>query len=272
MPALTVGLWVKKATQDTNAQCGTAPALSLADSATPRQVQRRTSGPPAAGTRQAARRLCYMDILDDPTYPEAPWHLTGTACVSAWRVPTTDLPPPPKGLAYATLGDNALVLTIWAAYLPGGTLAYNELTVAVVVRRHGMLAPAGTVTHIWVDDERSAEGGRRLWSVPKQLGNFVIEPRANDSGFAGRLTAGGQPVASVSFEPSMSLPGQPSASGFVIQQNDCGLLRTRCRGRGRLVTGRANWDFAATGPLGLLHGRTPLLSLRLRDLQASFGI
>ncbi|MBA1273207.1 acetoacetate decarboxylase family protein [Stutzerimonas azotifigens] len=213
-----------------------------------------------------------MDTHDETRFPQAPWHLTGTACASAWRVPARDLPPVPKGLDYVTLGDTALVLTIWAAYLPGGTLAYNELAVVVAVRRHGMLAPTGTVTHIWVDDERSATGGRELWSIPKQLGDFVSEPHADEKGFAARLSTDGQPVASVSFAPNMSLPGQPSASGFVIQQNDCGLLRTRCRGRGRLVTGRASWDFAATGPLAFLHGRTPMFSLRVRDLQASFGI
>ncbi|TLX63256.1 acetoacetate decarboxylase [Stutzerimonas nosocomialis] len=213
-----------------------------------------------------------MDTNDQTRFPPAPWHLTGTACVSAWRVPTRDLPPAPKGLDYATLGDAALVLTIWATYLPGGTLAYNELAVAAVVRGHGMLAPAATVTHIWVDDERSVAGGRELWSIPKQPGDFVGEPHADAKGFAARLSTDDQPVASVSFAPNVSLPGQPSASGFVIQQNDCGLLRTRCRGRGRLVTGRASWDFAAAGPLAFLHGRTPMFSLRVRDLQASFGI
>ena len=213
-----------------------------------------------------------MDTLDPSSYPDAPWHLTSNACISAWRVPTVDIPAPPTGLAYATLGNKALVLTLWATYQPGGTLAYHELAVAAMIRRHGMLAPAGTVTHIWVDDERSAEGGRRLWSIPKQLGDFVIEPRTDSKGFAGLLSAEGQPVASVSFEPNWSLPGHPSVSGFVIQSSDGGLLRTRCRGRGRLTSGRARWDFPATGPLGFLHGRSPLFSLHVRDLHASFGI
>ncbi|WP_421683779.1 acetoacetate decarboxylase [Stutzerimonas urumqiensis] len=213
-----------------------------------------------------------MDTDEPSAFPEAPWHLTGSACVSAWRVPTRDLPPAPTGLAYATLADNALVFTVWAAYLPGGTLAYNELAVAVAVRGHGMLAPAGTVTQIWVDEPRSVAGGRQLWSIPKVLGEFALKPGDEERGFRGRLNADGRAVASVRFDPTMRLPGQPSASGFVIQPGPCGLQRTRCRGRGRVVTGRANWDFAATGPLGYLHGRTPLFSLGVRDLQASFGI
>jgi len=219
-----------------------------------------------------ARRHCYMETFDASPYPPAPWHLTGTACVSAWRVPTRELPPAPSGLAYAAIGDTTLVLTIWAAYEPGGTLVYNELAVAAMVRGTGVLAPVGSVTHIWVDDERSVAGGKELWAIPKKLGDFVVEPQTNNREFAARLTTGSGPVASVTFEPNMSLPGQPSASGFVVQQNDYGLLRTRCRGRGRLVTGRASWDFDASGPLGFLHGRTPLFSLRIRDLQASFGI
>ena len=135
-----------------------------------------------------------------------------------------------------------------------------------------MLAPAGTVTHIWVDEERSVAGGRQLWSIPKQMGDFVIEPGTGERGFAGRLSVDDQAVAAVRFAPNMSLPGRPSASGFVIQQNDYGLLRTRCRGRGRIVTGRAEWDFSATGPLAFMQGRAPFFSLYLRDLQASFGI
>ncbi|WP_407293633.1 acetoacetate decarboxylase family protein [Stutzerimonas zhaodongensis] len=213
-----------------------------------------------------------METFDASPYPPAPWHLTGTACVSAWRVPTRELPPAPSGLAYAAIGETALVMTIWAAYEPGGTLIYNELAVAAMVRGTGVFAPVGSVTHIWVDDDRSVAGGRALWAIPKQLGDFEIEPHTDKRGFAARLTADSRPVASVNFEPNMSLPGQPSASGFVVQNSDCGLQRTRCRGRGRLVTGRASWDFDASGPLGFLQGRTPLFSFRIRDLQASFGI
>lgn len=237
-----------------------------------RAEKNRTTGSPRTGTRCVWRRHFYMETYDATPFPPGPWHLTGTACVSAWRVPTHELPLAPNGLTYAAIGGTTLLLTIWANYEPGGTLAYNELAVAAMVRGHGMLAPAGTVTHIWVDDERSVAGGRELWAIPKQLGDFVIEPQADNRGFAASLSADSRTVASVTFEPNMNVPGRPCVSGFVIQRNDRGLLRTRCRGQGRLTTGRATWNFSPSGPLGFLEGKTPLFSLRMRDLQASFGI
>lgn len=103
-------------------------------------------------------------IQDDPVaaIPGAPWHLQGAACVSLWRLPLAELGmlAPPPGLRCLTVGGSAFVATIWAQY-SGGTLCYDELAVAVLVRGKGLLVPAGTVTAIWVDDVVSAEGGRR---------------------------------------------------------------------------------------------------------------
>ncbi|WP_028238963.1 acetoacetate decarboxylase family protein [Stutzerimonas azotifigens] len=213
-----------------------------------------------------------MDPQDSATFPNAPWHLTGSACLSAWRVPARVLPPVPQGLDYLRLGDTALLITAWARYQPGGTLAYNELAVAVPVRGGGLLLPACTVTQIWVDDERAAQGGKKLWCLPKQRGAFEIESLEDERTFAARAAFDGQALASLRFEPAIAVPGRPSASGFVVQCNEAGPVRTRCRGRARLVQGRALWDFAPAGPLGFLHGRQPLFSVRLRDLEASFGV
>ncbi|HCJ29372.1 MAG TPA: acetoacetate decarboxylase [Pseudomonas sp.] len=207
----------------------------------------------------------------DAAIPNAPWHLRGSACVSLWRLPRVELGKlaPDPGLPLLTVAGNAFVATIWAQY-SGGTLRYDELAVAVLVRGKGLLVPAGTVTAIWVDDAVSAEGGRRLWHIPKALARF--ETLASGREFAGKMTFDEQRVAVLRFEPGAALPGRPGLSGFVVQPGVGGPLRTRCTVKGALRTGRAHWAFSPSGPLGVLHGRRPLLSVGIREMDAAFGV
>jgi acetoacetate decarboxylase len=51
-----------------------------------------------------------------------------------------------------------------------GTLAYHELIVFSHATTHGMV-----ISHIYVDDEQSMEGGREIWGLPKELATFVYE-------------------------------------------------------------------------------------------------
>ncbi|MEU7226562.1 acetoacetate decarboxylase family protein [Streptomyces chrestomyceticus] len=69
-----------------------------------------------------------------------------------------------------------------------GTLRYDELIVGTPAR-HGRRA--GLYVHwIWVDDERSLRGGRRIWGVPKQLAEFRWEgPRVRVTDGQGLVAA-----------------------------------------------------------------------------------
>lgn len=203
--------------------------------------------------------------------PPAPWHLTGSACVSLWRLPTSRLPAPALGLEYASFAGQSLVMTVWAAYT-GGTLVYDELAVVVPVRGQGMLAATGTVVNIWVDDPVSCAGGRTLWSIPKQMAEFETAGSADRGGFTGAMRVDGAQVAGVQFEPRFDLPGRPSLGGFVVQPGENGPIRTRCSARGKISKGAAEWDFAEGGPLGFLAGCRPIFSARILDLQGAFGI
>lgn len=203
--------------------------------------------------------------------PPAPWHLTGSACFSLWRLPTAQLPAPAHGLEYASLASQSLVLTVWAAYT-GGTVIYDELAVVVPVRGQGMLAATGTVVDIWVDDPVSCAGGRRLWSIPKQMAEFETAGSADRGGFTGEMRLAGTQAARVEFEPRFEVPGRPSLGGFVVQPGENGPVRTRCRVVGKMTKGSAEWDFAESGPLGFLAGRRPMFSARIQELDATFGI
>ncbi len=214
-----------------------------------------------------------IDNPDEPgAIPGAPWRLQGSACLSLWRVPVRELGvlSPDPALPAFTVAGSAFVATVWAQYT-GGTLRYNELAVAVLVRGKGLLAPAASVTAIWVDDAVSAEGGRHLWHIPKALASFESADGA-DRAFSSSMTLEGQPIAQLRFEPGRSLPGRPDLSGFVIQPGKGGPLRTRCTVSGKLHAGRAQWEFSSGGPLATLQGRKPLLSLRLEDMEAQFGV
>ncbi len=215
-----------------------------------------------------------MDMNDEgevARIPDAPWHLQGAACLSLWRLPRGELGmlAPHPDLPLLTLGESVVVVTIWAQY-SGGTLRYDELAVAVLVRGRGLWLPAGSVTAIWVDDAVSAEGGRRLWHIPKALAEF--DRFAVDKEFAGKMRIDGRQVAALRFQPGRSIPGRPGVSGFVIQPGRGGPLRTRCRVQGSLCMGTAEWVFDSTGPLAVLHGRKPLLSLGVHEMEASFGV
>jgi hypothetical protein len=208
----------------------------------------------------------------DDGIPTAPWNLSGSACVTLWRLPETELPYPGAEIAYASLGGKALLITAWADYLGEGTLNYRELAVGAVIRGKGLLSPSCTATHVWVDDQSARDGGRQLWGIPKQLGTFTSQSSDAERSFAARLDTTEHPVASVSFEATMALPGSQTLTGFIVQPGEGGPRRTRCTGRGRLVTGRATWVFDEQGPLAFMRGAKPLFSLRALRLQGWFGI
>lgn len=212
------------------------------------------------------------EIHDTPDrdIPAAPWRLHGAACLSLWRVPVRLLPRPAKGIHYATVAGQALVVTAWINYLPGGTLAYDELAVAVVARGAGRFSPACTVSHIWVDDPVAAAGGRRLWAIPKQLATF--DGQLSQSGAAMSATAAGSNLATLTWAGRLAMPGTLPLRGFIIQDSAEGPVRTRCAARGKVRLAKVSWSFSSSGPLAFLLGRKPLCSVQVADLQGSFGL
>ena len=85
-------------------------------------------------------------------YPEAPWRLQGELIVVPARTPGRQI------------GG------VMLANYTGGTLAYRELIVFSHATTHGMV-----ISHIYVDDERSMQGGIHIWGLPKELATFEYE-------------------------------------------------------------------------------------------------
>ncbi|MEH6387876.1 acetoacetate decarboxylase family protein [Pseudomonas profundi] len=214
-----------------------------------------------------------IENIAERDIPPAPWQLQGSACVSLWRLPTEALPDSAPGIRFVDVAGHTLVATLWARYAPGGTLSYDELAVAVMARGAGLFNPACSIINIWVSDPLAAAGGTRLWAIPKELANFAGELSALGRGAAVRATdQQGNTLASLQFESRFDIPGTLPLQGFIIQSGAGGPIRTRCAVKGKARSGRALWDFPASGPLAFLHGRTPFVSLRMDSLQGRFGL
>lgn len=199
-------------------------------------------------------------------YPDAPWRLRGQLWVSLFRVSGDSgrADGRPSGRPGGLYG------AAFVSYEPGSDLTYSELLVARPVSRARV-----EVTDIWVDSPASMAGGRELWAIPKQLGDFTLE-----TGRAGPLartawtaSVEGQPVARARFaDVSRAAVRLPFRAGLRQPGLPGGAPRTApLRGSARTLPCRAHWEFAADGPLGWLAGRRPAASFRVADFRLSFG-
>jgi Acetoacetate decarboxylase (ADC) len=200
-------------------------------------------------------------------YPPEPWHLRGVLHASVWLVPLADMPASlPQGAKPILLNGRALLLTVWAVYMPGGVLAYNEMMCAMAVRTG--LRVAATITHIWVDSPSSAAGGQALWGIPKHLGTFKTEAGAR---FEASVSDRKGPVAAFLFTSRLALPGRWRIAGRTAQTLEGRLKLTAFQAAGRVQFGRSAWRFDESGPLRFLRAHRPLLNLRFDRMAISFG-
>ncbi len=193
------------------------------------------------------------------SYPPEPWRLCGRLSVSLWWVPARQLPVVPDGTVPVRVGGSGLIGTAFVEYGPGSVLEYNELLVAVLVRRGARLRAC--VSQIWVDSGSSRQGGRELWSIPKETATFEIS--------TGVLRAQG--IATAATTEGVTVPGTWPFRYKIAQQAPGGLQESRVRLRSRLTVRRATWQVDRPGPLDWLDGHRPFLSLGVDDFDMRFG-
>ncbi len=119
----------------------------------------------------------------EPEFPPAPWQLAGEFFAVGGLLPVARARPfVPADLAIAevlpgmTLGGLAV-----ARYGDGSVLSYSELLVIpALVRADGRTG--GWISHIYVDDEASLQGGRSIWGLPKELATFDWESQPEPRG------------------------------------------------------------------------------------------
>jgi Acetoacetate decarboxylase (ADC) len=207
-------------------------------------------------------------VTNEPDYPPEPWNLCGQAYVSVWRVPVERLNGRlPERLRPLTVGGQAFVGAAWVDYEPTGLLAYHELLAAVLVRDG--VRPIVTVIDIWVDSPESLAGGRAMWGIPKELGQFEM---AHEPSFIARADDGAGMIASASIERGAGLPIR-IPSWFTVAQAGAGgrQIQTPVHATGHPHTASASWKINADGRLGYLADLTPAVSFGLRDFRLRFG-
>ena len=195
-------------------------------------------------------------------FPSPPWKLRGHLWLSLFAVRTsgtTDRPPGVYGVAAVD-------------YQVGSVLTYQELFVARLVRDGAV--PRAHITDIWVNSAASRDGGRSLWAIPKELADLHVDDRrlGPTARTACSASIDGRPIAAAGFT---SVPGATVRTPLVLtttqQREDGTTVVTPVRGSGRTVPCLGSWRFGTDGPLGWLHGRTPVASFRISDFRLSFG-
>jgi acetoacetate decarboxylase len=112
------------------------------------------------------------------SYPPAPWHLYGTALQSLHPIDLAtarQFVPLDFDLVSVLPGKTigSLYLSVYEA---NSTLQYHELIVApALVRYQGKIG--AWISHIYVDNPQSVEGGRNIWGLPKQMADFSWDDR-----------------------------------------------------------------------------------------------
>ena len=61
-----------------------------------------------------------------------------------------------------------------ASFGPGSVLEDDELIVAAALTQHAGRS-GFRISHIYVDDADSVDGGREIWGLPKDLAQFTWE-------------------------------------------------------------------------------------------------
>jgi acetoacetate decarboxylase len=170
----------------------------------------------------------------------------------------TDRPPGLYGVAFVD-------------YQRGSALTYHELLVAHLVRDGRQRRVR--ISDIWVDSAISRDGGRSLWAFPKDLADLSVDDRR--VGPVRRTTCRGSVegtgIASASFAGPVGPLRLPFSSSTSQVREDGSVVVAGLTGSSRSLPCLGSWTFEADGLLGWLHGRRPLVSVRMSDLRLSFG-
>jgi hypothetical protein len=174
----------------------------------------------------------------ETAYPPAPWRAQAQCWVGLFR---SDRPAMlPAGLR-PLLGGRSRVVAL-ARYLPGSTLAYDELIVATPALLGAR--PGLYIEYIWVDSVASLWGGRRIWGLPKEVAQFAW----SDHGVCVSDGAGPLMTLEVATRGAARGPALPLATTSIGRLGD-------------------DWAYA-TFPMRMRLGRA---GMRLRDVAPRFG-
>lgn len=202
-------------------------------------------------------------------YPPAPWRLHGQMYGVYLRMPPGSVPEAltPNNIPLKRR-DGAMVLAAYFIdYQEGGLLTYREFLVTAIGKLR--MPIRGTILRIWVDSDAALFGGRELWHIPKEMGEFEFE---HGAAFTGSLSLDGKEAASYRFTPKRTVPGRWPFSSWLTQESATGLRGTFSRFRARFQFGSGELTVPDTSDLSFLNEGRPIAHIAMRDFTARFGL
>lgn len=199
-------------------------------------------------------------------YPPAPWRLFAHAYIGVFLVPAERLPNPhAPDTRPITIFGRGIVAVAFFVYEEPSPLTYGEVMQTVLVRDGWRIRIS--ITDIWVDSPASRDGGRELWSIPKELATFAIDP---DRSYTAQMNE--QPFARVRLHRP-ARPRIPLRFGFRLAQGDPDRTTrtTPVRVRGRFGLAGAGWWTAGAAPFAAVSQRRPVVTLAAHRLRLIFG-
>lgn len=195
------------------------------------------------------------------SYPAEPWDLHGHAYIGIWLLPRKHLPRPHSPATKpVTIFGRGVVSAAYFVYEQPSPLTYDEVMSTVLVREGRRLRVS--ITHIWVNSPASRDGGRDLWAIPKELAEFDVSTH---------VSYVAKDIGSLAVGRIRRLPFALPLGFRIAQDREGALQVSQVRGRIRVGAGSARWQFADDGPLRVLSGRRPLLTLAAKPFRLLFG-
>jgi acetoacetate decarboxylase len=177
-------------------------------------------------------------VTSTQSHPPAPWRLGGPSLVVPALVPIDNarrVIPDALSILPATPG-HTLGGLIAVTYEPGSTLSYSELIACAGMVRSGRHV-GGWISHIWVDDQESVNGGRGIWKLPKDLAEFHTDRRPDGSQRFSATANGATLVRLAAGPPRAIVP--TAALVPMISASDGGTQRWFTLGRSSMKAGPA---------------------------------
>lgn len=138
-------------------------------------------------------------------YPSAPWTLRGYALQTVQLIDIERVRPLiPKEFEIVSVFPGKTIGGVYLSnYGPGSVLEYSELIVVAGLVRYTSRV-GGWISHIYVDNADSVEGGREIWGLPKQMADFTWKDSdRTTSGYNKRVIVrqGEQTLCRLSYHP-----------------------------------------------------------------------
>lgn len=210
----------------------------------------------------SARLASIPLLLESPmTHPYPPWTLCGHGLQTVHLLDVDRVRPfiPPSLEIISVLPGKTVGSVYVARYNSDSTLPYSELIVASGLVQHNRQI-GSWISHIYVDNPQSVEGGREIWGLPKELAEFEWRTDASV-----KVTQAG--IVLCTLNCNWQIPGlsQPLSSPvFSLQNNE--LICFTGDWRSKFNLAGVKLSIPDTSPFSDLNIKRPLLSLSLNPL------